>query len=134
MGVRLYDPTTGRFLTVDPVPGGSSANAYDYRNSDTHNHYDLAGRWWWGTVIGGMRDNMSVTGGDATAWCVTPIMLSGAGAAACRAITTSDRARGGAEGGATLTYGWWAGPVDRAAAGFNGAFGSAAGMGSYRWG
>lgn len=22
LGVRLYDPTTGRFLSTDPVPGG----------------------------------------------------------------------------------------------------------------
>jgi RHS repeat-associated protein len=29
MGVRLYNPTTGRFLSVDPVEGGN-ANAYAY--------------------------------------------------------------------------------------------------------
>jgi RHS repeat-associated protein len=44
MGVRLYDPTTGRFLTVDPVAGGN-ANAYEYCNGDPVNRYDLDGRW-----------------------------------------------------------------------------------------
>ena len=44
MGARLYDPTTGRFLSVDPVPGGS-ANAYDYANQDPINSFDLDGRW-----------------------------------------------------------------------------------------
>ncbi|POX43747.1 sugar-binding protein, partial [Streptomyces sp. Ru71] len=29
MGVRLYNPTTGRFLSTDPIPGGN-ANAYEY--------------------------------------------------------------------------------------------------------
>ncbi|MFD3455823.1 DNRLRE domain-containing protein [Streptomyces sp. NPDC058691] len=45
MGVRLYNPTTGRFLSTDPVPGGS-ANAYEYCNADPINHYDLDGRFW----------------------------------------------------------------------------------------
>ncbi|GGY50154.1 hypothetical protein GCM10010363_33830 [Streptomyces omiyaensis] len=44
MGVRLYNPTTGRFLSLDPVYGGS-ANAYDYVNADPLNSYDLDGRW-----------------------------------------------------------------------------------------
>ncbi|PBC70010.1 RHS repeat-associated protein [Streptomyces sp. TLI_235] len=43
MGVRLYNPATGRFLSVDPVPGGS-ANAYDYVNQDPVNLFDLDGR------------------------------------------------------------------------------------------
>nr|WP_316740084.1 RHS repeat-associated core domain-containing protein [Streptomyces sp. MK7] len=42
MGVRLYDPTTGRFLSIDPVPGGS-ADAYEYCNGDPISHYDLDG-------------------------------------------------------------------------------------------
>ncbi|MFE2267228.1 DNRLRE domain-containing protein [Streptomyces griseosporeus] len=46
MGVRLYDPMTGRFLSVDPVPGGS-ANAYEYCGGDPLNGYDLDGRSWW---------------------------------------------------------------------------------------
>ncbi|MFM9441576.1 DNRLRE domain-containing protein [Streptomyces acidiscabies] len=45
MGVRLYNPATGRFLSVDPVHGGS-ANAYDYVNADPLNRFDLDGKWW----------------------------------------------------------------------------------------
>ncbi|WP_182876624.1 DNRLRE domain-containing protein [Microbispora sp. H10670] len=53
MGVRLYNPATGRFLQVDPVVG-ASANAYDYCNSDPINCRDLDGRcpngWSWSSV------------------------------------------------------------------------------------
>lgn len=42
MGARPYDPTTGRFLAVDPVPGGS-LNNYDYADQDPVNGYDLSG-------------------------------------------------------------------------------------------
>ncbi|WP_435881221.1 DNRLRE domain-containing protein [Streptomyces bobili] len=44
MGVRLYNPATGRFLTIDPVYGGN-ANAYEYCNGDPLNRYDLDGKW-----------------------------------------------------------------------------------------
>ncbi|WP_329491915.1 DNRLRE domain-containing protein [Kitasatospora sp. NBC_01246] len=43
MGVRLYNPATGRFLSPDPVQG-ASANAYDYCNADPVNCTDLNGR------------------------------------------------------------------------------------------
>ncbi|MFJ9895393.1 DNRLRE domain-containing protein [Streptomyces sp. NPDC091280] len=43
MGIRLYDPTSGRFLSTDSVPGGS-ANAYDYANQDPLNQNDLSGK------------------------------------------------------------------------------------------
>lgn len=46
MGVRLYSPETGRFLSVDPVAGGS-ASAYDYCSGDPVNCTDLAGTWSW---------------------------------------------------------------------------------------
>lgn len=45
MGARLYSPTIGRFLQVDPVPGGS-ANDYDYCSGDPVNCSDPTGRCW----------------------------------------------------------------------------------------
>jgi hypothetical protein len=46
MGVRLYSPDLGRFLQVDPVPGGS-ATTYDYCNADPINCTDLNGNFPW---------------------------------------------------------------------------------------
>jgi RHS repeat-associated protein len=43
MGVRSYIPTLGRFISIDPVTGGS-ASAYDYANADPVNQTDLDGR------------------------------------------------------------------------------------------
>ncbi|MDP9183601.1 MAG: hypothetical protein M3P04_12610, partial [Actinomycetota bacterium] len=45
MGVRLYNPASGRFLQTDPVVGGS-ANAYDYAGQDPINRFDLDGKCW----------------------------------------------------------------------------------------
>ena len=42
MGARTYIPQLGRFLTPDPVRGGS-ANSYDYADQDPINSYDLNG-------------------------------------------------------------------------------------------
>lgn len=42
MGVRDYIPAIGRFLSTDPVNGGS-ANSYDYADADPVNGLDLAG-------------------------------------------------------------------------------------------
>jgi RHS repeat-associated protein len=42
MGARPYDPQLGRFLTIDPVPGGS-ANNYDYTNQNPIGATDLGG-------------------------------------------------------------------------------------------
>ncbi|MFE7479859.1 DNRLRE domain-containing protein [Streptomyces sp. NPDC057552] len=53
MGVRLYNPVTGRFLSKDPLYGGN-ANAYDYCFGEPVNCTDLTGMWsystwsrWW---------------------------------------------------------------------------------------
>ncbi|MEV4637543.1 RHS repeat-associated core domain-containing protein [Actinoplanes sp. NPDC049548] len=42
MGVRLYNPATARFLSVDPVRGGN-ANDYDYCSGDSVNCSDVSG-------------------------------------------------------------------------------------------
>ncbi len=42
MGVRSYVPEMGRFISPDPVRGGS-ANAYDYSNADPVNQFDFGG-------------------------------------------------------------------------------------------
>ncbi|MFI0470177.1 PA14 domain-containing protein [Saccharopolyspora sp. 5N102] len=46
MGARPYSPLLGRFLSVDPVEGGS-ANDYDYVNANPINATDLDGRCPW---------------------------------------------------------------------------------------
>jgi hypothetical protein len=42
MGARSYIPSLGRFLTPDPVAGGS-ANSYDYVSQDPVNQFDTSG-------------------------------------------------------------------------------------------
>ncbi len=51
MGQRLYLPSTGRFLSLDPVAGGS-ANPYDYCNADAVNCTDLDGTFAWKRFAG----------------------------------------------------------------------------------
>ena len=45
MGVRLYAPSMGRFVSIDPIPDGS-ANPYDYAGADPVNRFDFDGRCW----------------------------------------------------------------------------------------
>ncbi len=64
MGVRLYDPSLGRFLQTDPVPGGSD-NPYDYAQQDPINDFDLSGQWGWRKWAKGALAVTAVVGGLA---------------------------------------------------------------------
>lgn len=86
MGARLYNPQTGRFLSVDPVLGGNS-NAYTYPN-DPVNMSDTTGMcgwvriakygkvytckikstWSWKVVIGCVAGGASLAFGGAVIW------------------------------------------------------------------
>jgi RHS repeat-associated protein len=83
MGVRLYNPTTGRFLSVDPIAGGN-ANAYEYCSGDPVNCFDLDGRWGWGKrawrFVKRHRGTFATVG--ATVGCGIP----GVGWASCGAL------------------------------------------------
>jgi RHS repeat-associated protein len=50
MGARPYSPLLGRFLSVDPVEGGS-VNDYEYVGSNPVNQVDLDGRAFWVPLI-----------------------------------------------------------------------------------
>ncbi len=62
MGERPYSPLLGRFLSVDPVDGGS---ANDYVNADPINHVDLDGTsflgWLGNTVKSAFTDHLTTT-------------------------------------------------------------------------
>ena len=42
MGARIYNPALGRFLSVDPIEGGTTTNDYGYV-PDVVNQFDLTG-------------------------------------------------------------------------------------------
>ncbi|GAA3485813.1 hypothetical protein GCM10018966_103460 [Streptomyces yanii] len=97
MGVRLYNPVTGRFLSTDPVYSGG-ANAYAYP-ADPINNFDLDGRkvqakynknsrscsFWQGTCViklsraRAWKASWDIIGG-ATAWGVSAALFGVASA------------------------------------------------------
>jgi RHS repeat-associated protein len=71
MGHRQYDPVIGRFLSIDPVQGGS-ASQYDYTDQDPINSLDLDGTqtvhfgtWYLPPPYGGVVINGTGCGGHS---------------------------------------------------------------------
>jgi hypothetical protein len=79
MGARVYNPTTGRFLQVDPVEAGTPNN-YTYP-TDPINQMDLNGRDIWPDCLLGHRKGRSQCRG--TAGAATGFTTYFVGAAAC---------------------------------------------------
>lgn len=87
MGVRLYNPALGRFLQVDPVPGGS-ANNYDYAGQDPINAFDLNGQWW-GSHLWHKVKHFVSRHWESWAWQLGGMAVSVAAFAACGIICAS---------------------------------------------
>jgi len=97
MGVRLYSAPLGRFLSVDPVAGGS-ASAYDYCNTDPVNCTDLAGTFSW---KGALKTLAAV--GEVASMIPGPIGAAAGGVAAVAYLATGDKKKALiAAGGAAL--------------------------------
>jgi RHS repeat-associated protein len=53
LGARYYEPTSGRFLSADPMGHAASPSLYDFCSGDPLNRWDPDGRFWseWGSTI-----------------------------------------------------------------------------------
>ncbi|RIK04262.1 MAG: hypothetical protein DCC49_13575, partial [Acidobacteria bacterium] len=60
MGARMYQPKFGRFLSRDPITGGS-ANDYEYTSGDPINRIDVSGMH---SVEQCIAEEVAAIGGD----------------------------------------------------------------------
>jgi len=65
LGARYYEPTSGRFLSPDPMGHGASMSLYDFTNGDPVNRFDPDGR-----LATGFKDgkNGRINAGDPDSW------------------------------------------------------------------
>ncbi|MET7457978.1 RHS repeat-associated core domain-containing protein, partial [Streptomyces sp. NPDC005574] len=130
MGARLYNPTTGRFLSTDPVPGGS-ANAYDYCNADPVNCYDLNGQWpHWRRYLRRVRHRAIHYMRHHRMFHIAHVVLYRTyHNHYVRACTVW----GGSAAGPVIVYGWWGGEFSAGLSALTFGFGCAGGMAGYAW-
>ena len=71
LGARYYEPTSGRFLSPDPMGHAASMSLYDFCNGDPVNYFDADGRLMkkTGKLIEGGYDNaIQWSGWDSALW------------------------------------------------------------------
>ncbi|MFF9650793.1 RHS repeat-associated core domain-containing protein [Streptomyces sp. NPDC014622] len=96
MGVRLYNPVTGRFLSVDPVYGGGE-NRYGYPG-DPVNQFDIDGKSWWSRTKRFVKRNRVIIA-SFSAGVACGVFTAGIAAGACGVIA------GGLAGAGAKWYG-----------------------------
>ncbi|MFE0642349.1 DNRLRE domain-containing protein [Streptomyces sp. NPDC058877] len=102
MGVRLYNPGTGRFLSTDPVYGGGD-NRYGYPG-DPVNQFDLDGKNWFKKKWRSFKKSKFVRWrGWRTVWKVGAIGVGVAAALGCGVSIVCGIAAGAAVG----AMGYW---------------------------
>jgi RHS repeat-associated protein len=115
MGVRLYQPTLGRFLQTDPIPGGS-ANVYDYAGQDPLNHEDPMGTRWvlkyyWQTIARGYCNGECylpyARTGNVSAWSTLPTISNIRAVFECLGVGTGCHVGAYMSTGGHRTSGQW---------------------------
>ncbi|MFE0645603.1 DNRLRE domain-containing protein [Streptomyces sp. NPDC058877] len=116
MGVRLYNPATGRFLSMDPVHGGN-ANPYDYVHADPVNQYDLDGKICWSCGWKKVKKNVRKNWRTYASWGATAAcIVASAGACAIASVAVfAATAVADGRGGKWRTKKYWRGQAKSAA-------------------